>query len=162
MNKQITKKIKKVGNFAKVIERSKGNRQPYNISFCNGIKIKKNLLTKFEHLKKMINITKPTKSTLINIIPYCGEHVKISKSLDKVNESAIELDVVNSIENTFNTKIISNFIDSGITLTDTQYKSFSDSRKFKDIIENKEKRAMILNGKQHALIVVHSKFLKDF
>jgi hypothetical protein len=41
MNKQISKKIKKAGKASKVIEWSKVNRTPYNISFCNGIKTKK-------------------------------------------------------------------------------------------------------------------------
>ena len=109
MVKYLTKKLRKI---SKRKERSKVNRLLYNLSFCNGITNKSKLLTKLNNLKDIINITtKKTKPLLINIVPYCGEKVKISKTFDKVNESAIKLNVVKSIETSFNATIISKFIN---------------------------------------------------
>lgn len=159
MVKYLTKKLTKISKRA---ERSKVNRPLYNLSFCTGITNKSILLTKLNNLKEIINITtKKTKPLLLNIVPYCGEKVKLSKHIEKENESAINLDVVKSIESTFNAKIISNFINSGITKTTSQYVSFPDAQKFKDLLENKDTLNMILNGKKHALLVVHSKFMKE-
>jgi hypothetical protein len=159
MVKYLTKKLRKI---SKREERSKVNRPLYNLSFCNGITNKSKLLTKLNNLKDIINITtKKTKPLLINIVPYCGEKVKLSKYIEKENDSSIDLDLVKSIESTFNAKIISNFINSGITKTTSQYVSFPDSQKFRDLLENKDTLNMILNGKKHALLVVHSKFMKE-
>ena len=159
MVNHISKKIKKVG---RIINRSKVNRSLYNQSFCNDITNKTKLQTKFNNLEEMINISKTTRTPLINIVPYCGEKVKVSKILDKVNESAIELKVVKSIETSFKATIISKFIDSGITKTDSKYVSLFNVEKFRDLIENKDKLDMILNDKKHACLVVHSNFMKDF
>ncbi len=160
MVKYLTKKLRKI---SKRKERSKVNRLLYNLSFCNGITNKSKLLTKLNNLKDIINITtKKTKPLLINIVPYCGEKVKISKTFDKVNESAIKLNVVKSIETSFNATIISKFINSGITKTDGQYVSLFNVKKFRDLIENKDKLDMILNDKKHAFLVVHSNFMKNF
>lgn len=145
----------------KFIERSKHDFKQYNPEFCNGIKSKKILFSKFQHLKAMVNITKSSIKPIINIIPYCGEIVHVSKYLDKVNESAIELDVKSSIESTFNAQVMTNFVNDGIIKTPKQYRSISDATKFKKLLESRDTRAKILNDKKHALIVVHGKFLKQ-
>lgn len=150
----------------KFIERSKKDNKPYNPAFCNGIKSKKILFSKFQDLKAMVNITntsiKPIIKPIINIIPYCGEFVHVSKYLDKVNESAIELEVKTAIETTFNVQIITNFINEGMTETYRQYRSISDATKFKKLLESHDTRAKILNDKKHALIVVHGNIFKQF
>ena len=162
--------------------------EKYNTNICNGIYSKDDLDKTLQIYTSKIEIGKPdenqndtTKGLYFNLIPYCGEFVQISKHINKVNASVIETDVLDKLSKKFfnvqeSSMFRTQFNGAGIKATTTQYVSEFNPEKFKTIIDNinlrdklfsKVKSFSTLLGannivyKNHALIVVHSHFLRS-
>ena len=124
------------------------------LSVCYSIKNKDtlgNILDK--EYAKYLNENSSIEHTLY---PYCGEELKAPGSLNKVNISEINIDVVNILQDKLKMNIKH---DAKVEKHIDKYSSKHNPNLFSDFLKDNIKKS---ENDVHKLIVSHSKFMKKF
>lgn len=129
------------------------NNVSKEISLCHQIKNKKTL-------KNVLNkeygnyITNKSSKIIHTLYPYCGEELTPLGTLDRVNNNAINIEILDILKDELHMKII---IDENIKKTNKQYFSNHSPKLFYDFLEQDIKNS---KNNSHKLIISHGNFMK--